>query len=181
LEEILSPSRLAYRTSAAYLIAFGLALTIVPQASADDTDFDPSAPGAPVQVAAGPVSDDADPVAVAACGQFAQVLDGSSNFYGDFADSLEGSDYTDPAVQSSNGVGRTALREAASTSMSTANTPGLQPEIADPMRSWSMSAAALLVKMGLRIPGESLNTTADTMNNDATEVQEACAAAGTHA
>jgi len=49
------------------------------------------------------------------------------------------------------------------------------------MRSWSMGATALLVKMGLRIPGESLNTTADGMNNHAAAVQEACAAAGTHA
>jgi hypothetical protein len=181
LEEILRRSRLAYRATVASLIAFGAALTIAPLAVADDTDTDPSMPGPPVQVAAAPESDNADPVAVGACGQFAQVLDGSSQYYGDFADSLEGSNYSDPAVDSSNGMGRTALREAASTAMGTANTPGLQPEIADPMRNWSMSATALLVKMGLRIPGESLNTTADTMNNDATKVQEACAAAGTHA
>jgi len=49
------------------------------------------------------------------------------------------------------------------------------------MRSWSMGATTMLVKMGLRIPGESLNTTADGMNNHAAAVQEACAAAGTHA
>ena len=44
-----------------------------------------------------------------------------------------------------------------------------------------MSATALLVKMGVRMSGDSLNTTATNMNNDATEVQESCAAAGTHA
>ncbi|MDT5015763.1 MAG: hypothetical protein QOD39_1923 [Mycobacterium sp.] len=152
----------------------------IPTAFADDSSTDPSLPG-PVQVAAVPQSDGADPVAVTACSQFAAVLDGSSTYYGDFADSFEGSDYADPAVGSSNSVGRTALREAAGTAMNTANTPGLAPDIADPMRTWSMAAAALLVKMGLRIPGESLNTTANTMNNDATKVQEACAAAGTHA
>jgi len=38
-----------------------------------------------------------------------------------------------------------------------------------------------LVKMGLRIPGDSLNGTATEMSNQATKVQEACAAAGTHA
>ena len=45
--------------------------------------------------------------------------------------------------------------------MTAANTPGLQPEIADPMRTWSVDATKLLVKMGLRIPGDSLNTTAN--------------------
>ena len=35
--------------------------------------------------------------------------------------------------------------------------------------------------MGLRIPGDSLNSTATEMNNQAEKVQEACAAAGTHA
>ena len=59
-------------------------------------------------------SDNADPAALAACAQFAQVLDGSSAYYGDFADAFEGSSYSDPAVGSSNVVGRTALREAAS-------------------------------------------------------------------
>ncbi|MDT5323429.1 MAG: hypothetical protein QOF25_581, partial [Mycobacterium sp.] len=46
---------------------------------------------------------------------------------------------------------------------------------------WSLGATALLVKMGLRIPGDSLNNTANGMNNNANAVQEACAAAGTHA
>lgn len=102
-------------------------------------------------------------------------------YYGDFADAFEGSSYTDPAVTSSNVVGRTALREAAALSMSAANTPGLQPDIAGPMRTWSLGATKLLVKMGLRIPGDSLNSTATEMNNQATNVQMACAAAGTHA
>jgi hypothetical protein len=181
LEDILRPSRVAYRTTVNCLIAFGVAFAAVPQAAADDTDADPSVGGAPVQVAAGPMSDNADPIAAQACAQFADVLDGSATYYGDFADSFEGSSYSDPAVDSSNAVGRTALREAAATAMSTANTPGLSPEIADPMRTWSLGAAALLLKMGVRLPGESLNTTANTMNNDAAKVQQACVAAGTHA
>ena len=135
----------------------------------------------PVQVAAGPTSDNADPAALQACAQFAQVLDGSSTYYGDFADSFEGSSYADPAVDSSNVVGRTALRQAAALAMTAAQTPGLDPDIADPMRIWSLGATKLLVKMGLRIPGDSLNTTANEMNDQATKVQEACAAAGTHA
>ncbi len=165
----------------ACLVAIGCAMTTAAQAFAQDDSTDPSAPGSPVQVAAAPVSDNADPVAVQACGQFASVLDGSSTYYGEFADSLEGSDYADPAVDSSNAVGRTALRESAAIAMSTANTPGLSPDIADPMRTWSMGAAALLLKMGVRLPGDSLNDTATNMNNEATKVQQACAAAGTHA
>lgn len=180
LEEILRSTRTYERTLAASLIAFGLGFMAIPTASADDEAVD-SAPPAPVQVFAGPTSDDADPVAVAACSEFAQVLDGSATYYGDFADSLEGSGYSDPAVDSSNQVGRTALRQAAGVAMDAANTPGLQPEISNPMRAWSVGATKLLVKMGLRIPGDSLNNTATNMNNDATRVQEACAAAGTHA
>ena len=154
---------------------------MIPTAAADDVTTDGSSPGPVVQVAPGPTADNADPAALAACAQFAQVLDGSSSYYGDFADSLEGSDYADPAVSSSNGVSRTALRESAALAMNAANTPGLAPDISDPMRVWSLGATKLLVKMGLRIPGDSLNSTATEMNNEAERAQTACAAAGTHA
>jgi len=65
--------------------------------------------------------------------------------------------------------------------MQAAQTPGLDPSIADPMRIWSLGASKLLVKMGLRIPGDSLNSTATEMNTQAEQVQQACANAGTHA
>jgi hypothetical protein len=162
------------------LVLFGMGILWPATAFADDVTNDPAMPG-PVQVATVPTSDDADPAAVTACGVFAEALDGTSNYYGDFADAIEGSDYADPAVGDSNVVGRTALRQAAAVAMSAANTPGLQPQIADPMRTWSVDAAKLLVKMGLRIPGDSLNTTATEMNDVASTAQEACAAAGTHA
>jgi hypothetical protein len=183
LEEPLRYSRVCERALAASFIAFGIGMACIPMASADVDDAGPGDPGAPgpVQVAAAPTSDDADPAAVAACGQFADALDGTSTYYGEFADAIEGSTYADPAVDSSNATGRTALRQGAAAAMDAANTAGLQPEVGDPMRSWSLDATKLLVKMGLRIPGESLNTTATEMNNDATRVQEACAAAGTHA
>lgn len=164
----------------ASLVALGVGLVSPAPCFADDVTIDPFIPG-PVQVATVPTSDDVDPAAVTACATFAEVLDGSSTYYGDFADTFEGSDYADPAVSDSNVVGRTALRQAAGVAMTAAGTPGLQPEIADPMRTWSVDATKLLVKMGLRIPGESLNTTATEMNDDATKAQEACAAAGTHA
>jgi hypothetical protein len=35
--------------------------------------------------------------------------------------------------------------------------------------------------MGLHMSGESMNSTATEMNNQATRAQEACASAGTHA
>jgi hypothetical protein len=162
------------------MIAVGIGFAVLPTAQADDDAVDPGGPG-PVQVAAAPTSDDATPPAVAACSAFGQVLDGASSYYGSFADSFEGSTYSDPAVESSNQVGRTALRQAAGTAMDASNVPGLQPEIASPMRGWSLGATALLVKMGLRIPGDSLNNTANGMNNNANAVQAACAAAGTHA
>ena len=177
----MSPSHARKRAVATSLVALGMGLIVAPIASADDTDTDPGTPAPAIQVAPGPTADDAQPAAVTACSQFAQVLDGSSSYYGDFADAIEGSGYSDPAVSSSNVTGRTALRESAALAMSAANTPGLSPDIADPMRIWSMGATKLLVKMGLRIPGESLNSTATEMNNQAERAQMACAAAGTHA
>lgn len=159
------------------LISLGLGSVFIPTAYADD---DP-APDPGVQMNAAPTSDDAQPAAVTACSNFAQALDGAAEYYGSFSDSFEGSDYSDPAVQSSNEVGRTALRQAAGVAMDAAGTPGLDPSIGDPMRSWSVDATKLLLKMGLHIPGDSLNTTATEMNTDATRAQEACAAAGTHA
>jgi hypothetical protein len=176
----LKSSHLGERTLVASVIALGVGMTLTPTALADDVIVDGSAP-APVQIAAGPTSDNATPAALEACAQFAQVLDGSATYYGDFADAFEGSSYSDPSVSSSNVVGRTALREAAALSMTAAQTPGLDPAIANPMRIWSLGATKLLVKMGLRIPGESLNSTANEMNDQATLVQQACAAAGTHA
>jgi len=176
LEETLKSSRVL----AASFFALGVGLTVVPTASADDVGTDGSSPG---QVVVTPVdpSDNVTDAAAQACGTFAQVLDGSSNYYGEFADAIEGSNYSDPAVDSSNAVGRTALRQGAAVAMQTAGTPGLDPSIADPMRTWSLGATKLLVMMGLRIPGDSLNGTATEMNNQAEKVQMACATAGTHA
>jgi hypothetical protein len=181
LEETLKAFHVGERTVAASVMAFCIGLTIAPAASADDIDTDAPSPGAPVMVAPVDPSDNATEPAVLACGNFAQALDASSSYYGEFADSFEGSDYADPAVDSSNSVGRTALRQSAAVAMQAAQTPGLDPAIANPMRTWSLGASMLLVKMGLRIPGESLNGTATEMNKQAEDVQMACATAGTHA
>lgn len=172
-------SRFGERALAVSFVALGIGLICMPTASADDGDGAPDNPA--VQVNAVPMSDNAASPAVAACGAFAEALDGAATYYGDFSDSLEGSNYSDPAVQSSNEVGRTALRQAAGVAMDAAGTPGLDPAIGDPMRAWSADATKLLIKMAVHIPGDSLNNTATEMNTDATNAQQACAAAGTHA
>jgi hypothetical protein len=168
------------RTLAASVAVLGIGLIVAPTALADDNGTDDTSQ-AGVSVAAVDPSDNAQPAAVQACGQFAQILDDSSDYYGDFADSFEGSDYSDPAVVSSNALGRTALRQAAAAAMTAAQTPGLDPSISDPMRIWSLGATKLLLEMGLQISGDSLNSTASQMNAQAVQVQQACAAAGTHA
>lgn len=166
--------------STAALLTLGVALAFAPLSAAEPADA--AGPG-PVAVES-QSSADADPVASAACGQFAEVLDATSYYYGDFAEEIESysnPDFDDPAIASSNEVGRTALRQGASVTLSTANTPGLSPDIASPMRSWSWGATKLLVKMAVRTSGDTMNTTATEMNTDAEAVQAACAAAGTHA
>ncbi|WP_255605509.1 hypothetical protein [Mycolicibacterium xanthum] len=165
-------------------LALGLGCALAASASADPADaagtVDPAA--GPVQVMA-PTTAGANPAAVSACGDFAIVLDSTSLYYENFAEALETYDqpgYTD-MIRSSNVLSRTALRQGAAEALSAANTPGLPPEIASPMRSWSLGATKLLLKMGLRGTGETLDTTVMEMNGDAYAVQEACAAAGTHA
>jgi hypothetical protein len=180
MEEILTTFRAWKRALAASFITLSIGIACAETASADDGSTDDSQNPA-VQVNSVPMSDDAAGPAVTACAAFADALDGASTYYGEFADSFEGTSYNDPAVQSSNSVGRTALRQAAGVAMDAANTPGLDPAIGDPMRTWSVDATKLLLKMGLHISGESLNTTATEMNTDATNAQQACAAAGTHA
>lgn len=179
----MSSSRVLKRFLIAPAIAFGVGMAVVPTAFADEADVDTvgGVQSPAVQVNAVPMSDAATEPAVTACGAFAEALDGAANYYGEFADSLEGTDYSDPGVQSTNETGRTALRQAAGVAMDAANTPGLDPAVGDPMRAWSADATKLLLKMALHIPGDSLNTTATEMNTDATNAQQACAAAGTHA
>lgn len=174
-------------------VAAGLAIAGAPRSSAEppaDLDgvttagqVDAAAATPGVQLAA-PTSPDADPAAVAACAQFAEVLDVAATYYGDFADALDEharARYADPVVTETNTLGRTALRQGAVVAMDAANTPGLAPAIAAPMRGWSLDATKLMLKMGLRGGGATLDVTATELNNDAVSVQRACAAAGTHA
>lgn len=189
------------RGIASLLIAFSMGFAAMATAVAEPGDTagapGPAAPGMPELPPVAPDVPAADPVpvsvastddpgvpAVTACSTFADALDSASTFYGDFADSIEGverPDYADPTISTTNTSGRTALRQAAASAMNAAGTPGLSPDIANPMRSWSFGATKLLLKMGLRTGGQSLNDTATQLNNDAGNAQMACAAAGTHA
>lgn len=167
------------------------ALITAPAAFADPAPADP-APGdvapPPVQQVVSqtePISPDAMDAVSSACRQFAGALDLAASNYEDFAYNSAGGgnsvDYQDPTVANANVVGRTALRASASEAMSAASTPGLPNDVAAPMRSWSLRAAKLLLIMGLRGGGDTLNSTATDMNTDAGNVQMACALNGARA
>jgi hypothetical protein len=186
------------RALTASLLASASVLFATPVASADpdaQTESPAPAPGpAPVNVAAPAVStalpDEAAPppdgpdvgAVITACKQFGAALDYAATNYEDFAYNTAGNgnnvNYQDPNIANSNVIGRTALREAASAAMSAASTPGLPDAVAAPMRSWSLRAAKLLLIMGIRGGGDSLNSTANDMNTDANNAQMACAMNG---
>ncbi len=176
----------------ASLVAIGLTLSSAPTAFADPTVESPApAPDQPpANEAAAPLPPvdpgNGDPgngdAIITACKQFGVALDYAASNYEEFAYATAGDgnsvNYQDPSVQNSNVVGRTALREAAAAAMSASTTPGLPPEISGPMQSWSWGATKLVVIMGLRGGGDSLNSTAKDMNTDANNAQMACAVNG---
>lgn len=114
-----------------------------------------------------------------ACRQFSAAVSLAATNYEDFAYATAGDgdyvDYQDPNVSRTNIVGRTALREAAAIALDASHAPGLPPEVADPMQSWSIHATKLLLIMGLRGGGDSLNAAATQLNVDAGNAQMACA------
>lgn len=155
----------------AAVIAIGLGPVFAAAAAADEVlPPGPASGGAPAAIA---------------CQQFAQALDYAATNYSDFADSVAFGDtrldFADPTVRSNNTVGRTALRQAAGVALDAAGTPGLQPQIADPMRSWSLHATKLLLLMGVRSGSERIDKAAAQVNTDTHDVQMACAQAGTSA
>lgn len=116
-----------------------------------------------------------------ACKLFNAALDVSAVNYEDFAYATAGNgdyvDYQDQNVARTNIIGRTALRQSAAAALSASRTPGLPPEVSDPMQRWSLHATKLLVLMGLHGGGDSLNSNVADLNTDAHEAQMACAAA----
>jgi hypothetical protein len=145
----------------------------------------PGLPPAPLaQPDVAPPADEAAAAAVA-CKQFSRAMNYAAMHYEDFADSIAGNgafvNYGDPNIDQNNVIGRTALRQAASVAMNAASTPGLSPDIADPMRTWSLDAAKLLVLMGVRGNGDVIDGAATDVNKDSRAVQFACAAHGARA
>lgn len=128
---------------------------------------------------------DTTPEAVTACTHFARALDMASASYSDFANALalgqSNPNYADPILSASSTYARSGLRGAASTALSASRTPGLRPEIAAPMRSWSLDATKLLLLMGLRADVDRFNNAANELNEDTENAQMACAQAGTRA
>jgi hypothetical protein len=120
-----------------------------------------------------------------ACKQFGAALNLAATKYEDFAYAIAGNgndvNYQDPLVIQANTIARAALRAAAGTAMDASRTPGLPPQVSDPMQSWSVRATKLLLIMGLHAGGDSLNATASDLNTDAQNVQMACALNGGHA
>jgi SpoVK/Ycf46/Vps4 family AAA+-type ATPase len=114
-----------------------------------------------------------------ACTRFTAALNLAAVNYEEFAYATAGTgdsvDYRDPNVWQSNVIGRTALREAAREALDASRTPGTPPEVSGPMRSWSLGATKLLMIMGLRGGGDSLNAAATALNADAQNTQMACA------
>ena len=197
------------QTAATALIAFGIGLAVVPAASADPGQPgqpQPPAPGAePLQetvAAAGPgmspgpadapkgtdpqanMQSTGDPTKDA-CDLFNKAVGYASINYEDFADFSAGSgnsvNYLDPSVGNANLAGRTALRQSAAAALSASTIPGVPPDVSAPMQSWSLNAAKMVLVMGVRGGGDSLNSTATQLNTDAKNAQMACAAAATRA
>lgn len=172
------------RVLAASVIVFGIALGGATTASADPDQTKPPPPGPPPPgppAATAPSAGGAAEPAVTACKQFTAALRVSSAYYNKFAYSIAGDgaqvDYHDPTVISNNVDGRTALRKSAAEALIASGTPGLQPEIAAPMRAWSLRATKLLMVMGLRLDGNTLNDAATALNADANDAQMACVTA----
>jgi hypothetical protein len=148
-----------------------------------------SIPGAPLGPTGAPQGEDpstaqpqssGDPTKDA-CSLFNKAVNYAAVNYEDFADYSAGGgnyvDYSSSTVNNANVAGRTALRQAASASLAASTIPGASPEVTAPMQAWSLSAAKMVLVMGVRGGGDTLNSTATDMNKQAHDAQIACATA----
>ena len=114
-----------------------------------------------------------------ACDLFNKAVNYAAINYEDFADYSAGSgnyvNYTDQTVDNANMAGRTALKQAAAAALNASTIPGRAAGGTRPMRSWSLSAAKLVVVMGVRGGGDTLNSTATDLKRDAHDAQMGCA------
>ena len=164
---------------------FLIAVVTAPLAGAEPDDPPTEPEPVPAETVAMPAIADSqgaigDPV-VDACKLFDTALSVAAANYEDFAYATAGNgndvNYQNPEVLRTNVIGRTALRQSAAAALSASRTPGLPPAVSDPMRSWSLRATKLLLVMGLRGGGDSLNNTVTDMNTDGDNAQLACAQA----
>ena len=191
-KETMRSSRVCGWTLAASLTACGIGLSVPPAAWADPTDPTDTTqtnaspgPGAPPPSSFTAITTDETPAVSDACKQFSLAMNYAATNYEDFAYATAGSgnyvNYGDPNVQDSGVVGRTGLREAIAAALNASGTPGLPPDVAAPMNSWSMNATKLLAIMAVHGGGDLLNSTANDLNTDAHNVGLACAANGSRA
>lgn len=164
----------------------GCALMCAPVSAAEPAD--PPADPQPIPAESGPApaplaapAPSTNPVAQA-CSLFNAALNVSAVNYEDFAYATAGTgnyvNYQDPNVGRTNVVGRTALRQAAAAALSASHTPGLPPEVSDPMRSWSLHATKLVFVMGLHGGGDTLNNSVAELNTIGHDAQMACVTQG---
>lgn len=171
-------------TLAASLIVCGVGLTVPPAASADPTDTtqtDPG-PGAAPPTRFTAITTEETPAVADACKKFSAATSYAAASYEDFAYATAGTgnfvNYGDPYVQASRSEGGKALQKAIAAAMEAAGTPGLPPDVAAPMNSWTMNATKLLAIMAVQAGGDALNSTANDLNTDAHNAGLACAANG---
>jgi hypothetical protein len=150
--------------------------------AAEGPGVSPGATGAPLGDApdATPMQSSGDPTKDA-CDLFNKAVNYAAINYEDFADFSAGSgnyvNYDDQTVANANAAGRMALKQAAGAALSASGVPGVPPEVTTPMRMWSLNAAKLVLVMGVRGGGDTLNSTANDLNTTGHKAQIACATA----
>ena len=139
---------------------------------------DPAAPPADPADGITPMAGSGD-VVKDACDLFFQAGNLAATSYEEFADASEGSgndlNWGDPEVERTSLSSRVALRQGASAATEAANMPGLPPEVADPMRSWSFHVNKLFLVVSVRAGRDSINNAVQQVNDDYGTAQQLCA------
>ena len=156
----------------------GPAVPADPAAVPVDPASPPADPADPQVDGLPPVASSGNPVKDA-CDQFMQAGNLAATAYEEFADASEGSgndlNWGDPEVQRTSVSSRVALRQAASAAGEAANVPGLPPEVADAMRSWSFHVNKLFLVVSVRAGRDSINNAVQQVNDDYGNAQQVCA------
>jgi hypothetical protein len=183
--DVVEDSMNRYRSAMAALLAAGAvsAGLMAPLVSAEPSvvESEETLPESETSTTVGDFASEPTPVSPVgdACNRFAAALSHAAAEYEEFAYATAGGgnyvNYSDPIVERYSLIGRAALRESAAEILDASRTAGLSPDIADPMRDWSLHATKLLLIMSVRGGGDSLNNAANQLNSDAERAQLACA------